>query len=215
MSHLLPISRPAEQPHHRRVRAFLSGLLPEGHIRERYANAAGIPSDDIFGMIRAYGKDTAGALVFVDEGDAEPVRLGSLDSNGWARCLDGYPSTHIAKLAHPPDSLASDVVHTEVASLDLARELGLTTIEAELIEFSGQLAIVVSRYDRSTGSSDHIERIHQEDGAQALGINTDDPNNKFQRSRSLPSLKRLAEVLRAGGSGTEGALASLGYVRAV
>lgn len=244
MSHLLPISRSAEQPHHRRVRAFLSGLLPEGHMRERYAHAAGISSDDIFGMIRAYGKDTAGALVFVDEGDAEPAWLGSLEpvtddqigamlaeaagtsptfasdsrlqstslagvqpkivlarnSDGWARCLDGYPSTHIAKLAHPADSLASDVVHTEVASLHLARELGLTTIEAELIDFSGQLAIVVSRYDRSADSSGQIERIHQEDGAQALGINTDDPNNKFQRSRGLPSLKKLAEVLRAGGS---------------
>jgi serine/threonine-protein kinase HipA len=243
MSHLLPISHPAVQPDHRRVRAFLAGLLPEGSMRERSAFAAGVASDDIFGMIRAYGKDTAGALVFVDEGTLEPSQLGSLEpvtddqvgamlaeaagtgpvikedrlqsvslagiqpkivlaraGGGWARCLDGYPSTHIAKLAHPPDSDASDVVHTEVASLDLARSLGLTTIQAELIDFSGYLAIVVSRYDRSIDARGRIQRIHQEDGAQALGINTDDPNNKFQRSRELPSLKALAEVLRAGGS---------------
>ena len=45
-----------------------------------------------------------------------------------------------------------------------------------------------------------IQRIHQEDGAQALGINTDDPYRKFQYSRSLPSLQKLADVLRAGGS---------------
>jgi serine/threonine-protein kinase HipA len=245
MSHLLPITRSAEQPHHRRVRVFLAGLLPEGNIRERFAHAAGVASDDIFGMIRAYGKDTAGALVFIGEGDAKPDRMGSLEpvtddqigamladaagigpasaiaddrlqsislagvqpkivlartSDGWARCLDGYPSTHIAKLAHPPDSFAKDVVHTEVASLDLARAVGLTTIEAELIDFSGQLAIVVSRYDRSASTSGRSQRIHQEDGAQALGINTDDPNNKFQRSRSLPALNKLADVLRAGGS---------------
>ncbi len=243
MSHLLPISRPIEQPHHRRVRAFLAGLLPEGNIRERRAYAAGVASDDIFGMIRAYGKDTAGALVFVAEGDEEPSRIGSLEpltdeqigamladaagtgpvveddglqstslagaqpkivlartSEGWARCLYGYPSTHIVKLAHPPESYARDVVDTEVASLDLARALGLTTIEAEIVDFSGQRAIVVSRYDRSADVGEGIQRIHQEDGAQALGINTDDPNNKFQRSRSLPSLKKLAEVLRAGGS---------------
>src|ERR1022692_1674319 len=245
MSHLLPITRSAEQPHHRRVRVFLAGLLPEGNIRERFAHAAGVASDDIFGMIRAYGKDTAGALVFIGEGDAKPDRMGSLEpvtddqigamladaagigpasaiaddrlqsislagvqpkivlartSDGWARCLDGYPSTHIAKLAHPPDSFAKDVVDTEVASLDLARALGLTTIEAELIDFGGQLAIVVSRYDRFVDTEGRIQRIHQEDGAQALGINTDDPYRKFQYSRSLPSLQKLAGVLRAGGS---------------
>jgi serine/threonine-protein kinase HipA len=245
VSNLLPIDRPSEQPQHLRVRAFLAGLLPEGNIRERYAHAAGVTSDDIFGMIRAYGKETAGALVFVDEGTPEPDRIGSLEPvnydqigamladaaglgpafavpddrlqstslagiqpkivlsrtlDGWARCLDGYPSTHIAKLAHPPDSYARDVVHTEVASLDLARALGLTTIEAELIDFGGQLAIVVSRYDRLVDAEGRIQRIHQEDGAQALGINTDDLNRKFQYSRSLPSLQKLADVLRAGGS---------------
>ena len=220
--------------------------MPEGNIRERYAHAAGVTSDDIFGMIRAYGKETAGALIFVEEGTPEPDRIGSLEpvsddqisvmladaagvgpvlatpndhhlqstslagiqpkivlsrtSDGWARCLDGYPSTHIAKLAHPPDSYAKDVVHTEVASLDLARALGLTTIKAELINFGGQLAIVVPRYDRFSDTEGRIKRIHQEDGAQALGINTDDPNRKFQYSRSLPSLQKLADVLRAGGS---------------
>lgn len=130
----------------------------------------------------------------------QPKIVLARDSNGWARCLDGYPSTHIAKLAHPPDSYARDVVHTEVASLDLARALGLTTIRAELTEFGGRLAIVVSRYDRLIDKAGCIQRIHQEDGAQALGINTDDPTRKFQYSRSLPSLRKLADVLRASGS---------------
>lgn len=245
VSHLLPIDRPPRQPHHLRVRVFLAGLLPEGNIRERYAHAAGVTSDNVFGMIRAYGKETAGALVFVEAGVSEPGRIGSIEqvnaeqigamlaeaagagpafstggdrlqstslagiqpkivlsrtSDGWARCVDGYPSTHIVKLAHPPDSDARDVVHTEVLSLDLARALGLTTIKAELATFDGQLAIVVPRYDRSVDTDGRIQRIHQEDGAQALGINTDDPNRKFQYSRSLPSLQKLADVLRAGGS---------------
>ena len=47
MSHLLPISDQAVQPHHRRVRAFLAGLLPEGGMRERSAFSAGVASDDI------------------------------------------------------------------------------------------------------------------------------------------------------------------------
>jgi serine/threonine-protein kinase HipA len=261
MSHLLPIDRPSEHPHHLRVRVFLAGLLPEGNIRERYAHDAGVASDDIFGMIRAYGKEIAGALVFVDEGAPEPDRIGSLEPvnhdqigamlaeaagaepafaasdhgrlqstslagiqpkivltrtlDGWARCLDGYPSTHIAKLAHPPDSYARDVVHTELASLDLARALGLTTMEAELIDFGGQFAIVVSRYDRIVDAEGRIQRIHQEDGAQALGINTDDPNRKFQYSRSLPSLQKLAEVLRAGGSEPDKLLALITFNLAI
>jgi len=49
------------------------------------------------------------------------------------------------------------VVHTEVASLDLARALGLTTIKAELIDFGGQLAIVVSRYDRFVDTEGRIQ----------------------------------------------------------
>jgi serine/threonine-protein kinase HipA len=246
VSHLLPVDRPSEQPHHLRVRTFLAGLLPEGHARERYAQAAGVTSDDIFGMISAYGKETAGALIFVEEDSPKPDRIGSIEPvnndqigamlaeaagagpafalrdgdhlqstslagvqpkivlsrtlDGWARCLDGHPSTHIAKLSHPPGSYAEDVVHTEVASLDLARVLGLTTVAAELIDFGGQLAIVVSRYDRAVDGEGRIQRVHQEDGAQALGINTDDPNRKFQYSREMPSLKKLAEVLRAGGS---------------
>ncbi|HEX4431103.1 MAG TPA: HipA domain-containing protein [Frankiaceae bacterium] len=246
VSHLLPIDRPSVQPHHRRVQAFLAGLLPEGNARERHAQAAGVTSDDIFGMIRAYGKETAGALIFVEQGSPEPDRIGSLEpvnndqigamlaeaagdgpafaghdgnhlqstslagiqpkivlaraSDGWARCLDGHPSTHVAKLSHPPDSNARDVVHTEVASLDLARELGLTTMEAQVVDFDGHVAIVVSRYDRTVDEEGRIRRIHQEDGAQALGINTDDPNRKFQYSRDLPSLKKLAEVLRGGSS---------------
>jgi serine/threonine-protein kinase HipA len=91
------------------------------------------------------------------------------------------------------------VVHTEVACTDLARAIGLTSIAAELALFGGQLAIVVSRYDRATFAG-VTHRIHQEDAAQALGINTSDPDGKFQHGKQLPSLARLATVLRNGGT---------------
>jgi serine/threonine-protein kinase HipA len=244
MSDLLPVTRPEEHPHHRRVEVFLENLLPEGNAREHLAFDAGVASDDIFGMIEAYGRDTAGALIFVPAGSAEPTRVGTLNPlsdaeigamleaagrnapalgaephlqstslagvqpkivlaktrTGWARCIDGYPSTHIAKLAHPPGSAVEDVVHTEVACLHLAKAIGLTTISAELMNFSGQLAIVVSRYDRLTGDDGAVNRIHQEDSAQALGINTSDPARKFQRGKQIPSLAKIARVLRNGGS---------------
>lgn len=244
MSQLLPITRPETQPPRRRVEVFLQNLLPEGNARTHLAFDAGVAPDDMFGMIEAYGRDTAGALVFVPAGSGLPERKGKLSplsateigvmlaaaarnapalgavphlqstslagmqpkivlahtSSGWARCLDGYPSTHIVKLAHPPDSAAADVVHTEAACIALAREIGLTTITADLADFAGHLAIVVSRYDRRLGSDGTVTRIHQEDGAQALGINTMDPDRKFQRGRQLPSLAKIAAVLRDGGS---------------
>jgi serine/threonine-protein kinase HipA len=244
VSELLPISRPAQPPHHRRVEVFLENLLPEGNARQHLAFDAGVAPDDIFGMIDAYGRDTAGALVFVRAGSGEPVRSGKpqaltneeigrmlaaagrnapalgavphLQSTslagvqpkivlvrsgiGWGKCVDGYPSTHIAKLAHPADSPAADVVHTEVACLDLARAVGLTSISGELVDFGGQLAIVVSRYDRQISADGIVHRIHQEDAAQALGINTSDPQRKFQHGKQLPSLFAIAAVLRNGGT---------------
>jgi serine/threonine-protein kinase HipA len=244
VSELLPIARPAQSPHHRRVEVFLENLLPEGSARQHLAFDAGVAPDDVFGMIDAYGRDTAGALVFVPAGAGEPVRAGApqvltheeigrmltaagrnapalgavphLQSTslagvqpkivlvrsgaGWAKCVDGYPSTHIAKLAHLPDSPAADVVHTEVACLDLARAVGLTSISGELVAFGGVLAIVVSRYDRHSSADGAVHRIHQEDAAQALGINALDPGRKFQHGKRLPSLSKIAAVLRNGGT---------------
>jgi len=244
MSELLPITRPAERPHHRRVEVFLENLLPEGSAREHLAFDAGLQTDDIFGMIEAYGRDTAGALVFVPAGSGDPEGSGTLtalttgeigamleaaarnapalgavphlqstslagmqpkivlakSANGWARCARGYPSTHIVKLAHPPGSPAADVVDTEVACLGLARAVGLTTVAAQLADFDGQRAIIVSRYDRTTGDDGVVRRVHQEDSAQALGINTSDPTRKFQHGKQTPSLAKIAAALRGGGS---------------
>lgn len=117
----------------------------------------------------------------------------------WQACRSGAPSTWIVKLAHPEGSAAEDVVDTEVLAIELARELGLTSITAELVDLGGVRAIVVARYDRRETAAG-IERIHQEDLAQALGLNTRDPTRKFQRGSEIPSLRAAAQVLRDGGS---------------
>lgn len=118
------------------------------------------------------------------------------DGEQWFACKEGAPSTWIVKLGHPKGSRAEDVIDTEVLCLDLARELGLTSVTAEIIDFSGVRGIAVRRYDRT--GSDPVERIHQEDLAQALGINTQDPRRKFQRGNRIPSLREAATVLRDG-----------------
>jgi len=253
VSNLLPITG-GGCPHPARVAAFLNGLLPEGNARLNYAMDAGLASEDTYGLINRYGRDTAGALVFQPVDEPEPVRVGHYeplseaeagqrlldidqhsptdpqlrgsesislagmqpkiglhrDASGWQACKAGAPSTWIIKLAHPADSRAADVVDTEVLSLDLAPAIGLTTITAEILDLAGVRAIAVSRYDRFD-TVDGVRRIHQEDLAQALGINTNDPVRKFQRGNLTPSLKQAAQVLRDGGSEPDRLLALVSF----
>lgn len=121
------------------------------------------------------------------------------DDGTWRACLDGAPSTWIVKVAQPLDGPSGDVVDTEVCSLDIARHAGLAAAHAEIHVFDGVRAIAVRRYDR-VACPDGVHRVHQEDLAQALGLNTEDPLRKFQRGNRLPSLAHAAEVLRNGGS---------------
>jgi len=127
------------------------------------------------------------------------------DEHGWARPHGSAPTTHILKVARPSDSPTADLVNTEAAALDLARRIGLTTVDAHVTEFDGERAIVVTRYDRIPDPTDPTDpsgtaRLHQEDAAQALGINTRDPERKFQHGRRFPSLAAIARALRDDGT---------------
>lgn len=115
----------------------------------------------------------------------------------WFACKDGAASTWILKRAAVGGGELDDVIDTEVACLVLARMIGLTTIQAEIVDFGDVRAIAVSRYDRPATGAD--ARIHQEDLAQALGLSTQDPNRKFQWGSAMPSLRQAADVLRLDG----------------
>jgi len=52
--------------------AFLDGLLPEGESRAVIADDFGLPPNDVFGLLAALGRDCAGALVVLPEGDSPP-----------------------------------------------------------------------------------------------------------------------------------------------
>lgn len=234
LSGLLPLSRTSPPP--ARATAWLAGLLPEGRARTRLAADAGVDPDDPVGFLSVYGRDTAGALVLVPEGqdpeppgtltlvtDAQIAQLlrearsrGAVDQltsvagvetkivltrtpDGWASPVGRPPSTHIVKLGRPTDSAAADLIDTEAAALDLARHCGLTTVTATITSFAGERAIVVERYDRIRNADGTVSRIHQEDGAQVLGLDTRDPERKFQWGRALPSLRSVARVLVAMG----------------
>ena len=54
------------------VRAFLDGLLPEGEPRRAIARDLGVPAGDTFGLIRALGRDCAGAVVIQPSDEPAP-----------------------------------------------------------------------------------------------------------------------------------------------
>jgi len=60
---------------HGAVKPFIEGLLPEGEARRVIAFDLGVDEADTFGLIRALGKDCAGAMVIQFIDDPSPVTL--------------------------------------------------------------------------------------------------------------------------------------------
>jgi serine/threonine-protein kinase HipA len=105
-------------------------------------------------------------------------------------------STHILKprLAGRPDGLAREHYGHE-----LAVELGLAHYRTELVGNGARQYLVIERYDRAV-HGETVTLIHQEDSAQALGLDWVDDHAKFQnpdapRDSRRPSAYRIAELL--------------------
>jgi len=74
------------------TRVFLDGLLPEGESRTAIANDVGVDRDDTFGLLRALGRDCAGAIVIQPAEDPAPppastLRSEPLDDAGLERLI--------------------------------------------------------------------------------------------------------------------------------
>lgn len=104
--------------------------------------------------------------------------------------LDGSASSHILK----PESLSySDLVQNEFFCMRLAKQAGLEVAEVEL-QRAGEIDFLqVTRYDRFWDKAGDIERIHQEDFCQAMGIV---PELKYQQEGG-PSFKKCFALVRA------------------
>ena len=71
---LLSLSLPLapERYTHGLVRPFLDGLLPEGESRQAVANDFDLLAEDTYGLIRALGRDCAGAIVIQPASEPAP-----------------------------------------------------------------------------------------------------------------------------------------------
>jgi len=73
-----------------------------------------------------------------------------------------------------------------------------TTIRDSTEDLRG---IAVRRYDRAVRPDGTVGRLHQEDLAQAIGLNTDNPARKAQRgTATMPSLRYAAQILTDDGA---------------
>ncbi|MBQ5999534.1 MAG: type II toxin-antitoxin system HipA family toxin [Treponema sp.] len=99
-------------------------------------------------------------------GAQEKLALAKINGE-WYLPLNGAPSTHILKPART-GSLSS-LAQNEYICMKLAKNFGLPVPDVDLLNIAGKDVFVVERYDRSK-EADTIQRLHQEDFCQALGI---------------------------------------------
>lgn len=64
------------------VRPFLDGLLPEGEPRKSIARDVGVRPNDTYGLVRALGRDCAGAVVIQPAEDPPPPRPTTATAEG-------------------------------------------------------------------------------------------------------------------------------------
>jgi serine/threonine-protein kinase HipA len=105
---------------------------------------------------------------------------------------NGAPSTIILK---PDNPNLPGITENEVLCLRLAQSIGISAADATVLTTGKRTAICVLRYDRRIGRTGQIQRIHQEDFAQANGI---PPGRKYERGTLPgPDLKALLATGRA------------------
>ncbi|MEO5838814.1 MAG: HipA domain-containing protein [Acidimicrobiales bacterium] len=118
--------------------------------------------------------------------------LVDLGSGRWARPVHGTPSTHILKVE---DRRYPGLVAAEAACLQIARALGLTTVDTTVETLADIPCLIVSRFDRINAPSG-VQRIHQEDATQALNRDpaANEGRGKYE-SFGGPSWTEVASLL--------------------
>ena len=112
-----------------------------------------------------------------------------LDENRWGVPSGSIPTTHILK---PAVAGFDDHDLNEHLCLDAARRAGLIAARSTIAQFADETAVVITRYDRRSGADGTIDRVHQEDLCQALGIA---PSDKYQNERG-PTPAQIVRLLR-------------------
>lgn len=115
-------------------------------------------------------------------------------SFGWAEAFGSAPTTHIVK---PGIGRLHHQALVEHATMRAAGALGVSVAETEYVEFAGQPAIVVNRFDRVQLTSGVVRRIHQEDFAQASGLLYDKATVDKRLALAIGGERRVGRIHEA------------------
>lgn len=110
-------------------------------------------------------------------------------SGRWGLPSGQRASTHILK---PPLAGVAKHNENEHFCLRLAEAAGLSAASSRVMRFGSQGAIAVERYDRWTDPRGDVRRLHQEDMAQALGL---DPALRYAGEGSA-GIREIVRLLR-------------------
>lgn len=100
----------------------------------------------------------------------------------------GCPTTHILK---PTTSGLPGIVENEYFCLKIAKHIGLAAPQVEIRQLKDISYLLIERYDRRI-QNNNVERIHQEDFCQALGVTS---AKKYQ-SDGGPGIKDCFDLLQ-------------------
>lgn len=153
-------------------------LLPAGQAASMEGEYRPLPVHQLAGIIHELPTRplmTAGEAIRLSLAGAQDKLPLYRDEQGdfhWA--LGAAPSNIIIK---PPIPGIEGSVENEFFCMRLAAAAGLNVAQAELTTIDGQRLFLVHRYDRHPGQTGQIERLHQEDFCQALGL---PPEHKYE-----------------------------------
>lgn len=218
-------------------RPFFAGLLPEGQMRRLIAQQFQISGQNDFALLDHIGGECAGAVTFLESGQALPTPSMDYDKSGCVQWLsdeeviaildelphrpmlagkdglrlslagaqdklpvvfdgnriglplNGAPSSHILK---PAIHAVEDSVTNEGFCMALADAMQLKPAHSEIQTVGDRQFLLVARYDRIADTEGRIQRLHQEDFCQALGVV---PEMKYQNEGG-PDLAQCFELVR-------------------
>lgn len=111
------------------------------------------------------------------------------EARRWGRPSGQRASTHILK---PPLRGVHGHNENEHFCLELARAVGLPAAASRIVRYGAESAIALERFDRRTDDRGRVRRLHQEDMAQALGL---DPLLKYAAEGGA-GVREIVRLLR-------------------
>lgn len=133
--------------------------LGEDALRRMFLNESSVARENVATRLSLAGTQSKTALAFDDE----------LSERGrWLRPVGLSASTHVLKTSH-----LRDLPEVEYLCMSAARTCGMNVADVRLLGL-GNPVLAVERFDREVSHVDGrlvVSRCHQEDMAQALGVN--------------------------------------------